>query len=170
MKILRIITLTLCPSETSSRNYSGKISGKKILKSASVASTFLILCPVPCSSPSPLLNFFFTPNVSSFLATFLFVFLVDLWVFPLSVLHLPSSPRIHTGFNTDSSTSSPAPLAVFFSFSPPLSPCPPSCHVKRRREQDRSLRLVAEGAAGHHLFVFTSPPPGRRRREERMKS
>lgn len=126
VQISRIITLT---SDTCS---------KKILKRASVLPC-CVLSPTP--SPSPLLNFcFHTQHLFS-------------WLISGSIPLRPPSPIIsqrHRStelLSTDSSTSSPAscfPLPVM-SFR--------SRRVKRRREQDRSLRLVAEGA-GHHLFLY----------------
>lgn len=113
----------------------------KILKSASVPSqTRSSPCVLPpAPSPPPLLHFLLSCPTSS----------DDLRV-STSVLHLPSSP----------------PPTLIHACS---TPTPRLVSRRRRRERDRSLRLVAEEGAGHHLFVFTSPPPGRRRREEGMK-
>ena len=146
MKILRIITLTLCPSETSSRNYSGKISGKKILKSASVASTFLILCPVPCSSPSPLLNFFFSPQRLVFSRHVLVR--VPRWSLGLSPFRPPSPiiPQDPHGFQHRLVYLLPSSSCCFFFFFPP--PLPVSPLVSRQKEERTGSIAASRGRRG----------------------
>lgn len=108
------------------------------------------------------------PPPSPLLFALFHLFFSSLKMFFHDLLFSPPSPVISPVIisNTDQSTLTHLLPCLFF----PLHLCSrqrPS--RKRRRKQDQSWRLIAEGA-GHHLFVFTLPPPGRRRREEGMES